>query len=613
LLLAVCGLLASCAGKVKPETLPKTRVADLHYGDVLFQNFIGEDFEALTRLEAYQHWSLMPHHAAESQLLTGGMYLQLGMHNEAARRFESVLDSNVPAGIRNRAWFYLGKVWYARGYDDRAVDALSKINGALPSEMEPEKVQLLSNALMHLERYDDAARVLRDWRGDDAWTAYARFNLGVAMLRSNRIAEGAQLLDAVGQMRAADDELLALRDRANLALGYAWLQNQQPAQARSALERVRLDGAQSNRALLGLGWADVELNDYEAALTPWLTLHDRNLLDAAVQEAHLAVPYAFAKLGANDQAAQYYEQALTSFDQETARIDESIARIRQGSLLKNLLGDPQDEAPQRGWFWQLEELPDSPESRYLYPIFAGNDFQEGLKNYRDLGYLSSTLERWDENMIVYNDMIDARERAYAERTPRTDALLGSEAVSKLERRRKRLEDDFNAAVTSDDIAAFGTAEQRDQWRRIEKIESAIAANPNDPALAEAKDKLRLVRGALLWDLKQAQNERVYAKRRELKELDRALQEANSRWLRVQQARAIAPTTTGNFAQRIATLQQRLTALRASLAQAATDQQQLLSDIAINELQAQKQRIADYEVQARFALASIYDHAGEPSR
>ena len=31
-------------------------------------------------------------------------------------------------------------------------------------------------------------------------------------------------------------------------------------------------------------------------------------------------------------------------------------------------------------------------------------------------------------MVVYNDMIDAREKAYAERIPRVDALLASDAV-----------------------------------------------------------------------------------------------------------------------------------------------------------------------------------------
>ncbi len=40
---------------------------------------------------------------------------------------------------------------------------------------------------------------------------------------------------------------------------------------------------------------------------PWMELRSRDLLDAAVQESYLMVPYAFGKLGAQSQAAEYYE------------------------------------------------------------------------------------------------------------------------------------------------------------------------------------------------------------------------------------------------------------------------------------------------------------------
>jgi len=35
-----------------------------------------------------------------------------------------------------------------------------------------------------------------------------------------------------------------------------------------------------------------------------------------VQESYLAVPYAFSKLSANAQSAEYYESAVKSFDTE---------------------------------------------------------------------------------------------------------------------------------------------------------------------------------------------------------------------------------------------------------------------------------------------------------
>ena len=73
----------------------------------------------------------MPHHDAEIDLLLGGLYLSLGLHNEAGERFETLLTQSVPEGVRNRAWFYLGKIWYARGYLDRAERAIKEVQGRL--------------------------------------------------------------------------------------------------------------------------------------------------------------------------------------------------------------------------------------------------------------------------------------------------------------------------------------------------------------------------------------------------------------------------------------------------------------------------------------------------
>ncbi len=615
LLAATSGMtsLPAAAARKKADRIPATRVQDLHYGDVLFQTFIGEDFEALTRLEAYSLWQQMPHHKGEADLLAGGLYLQLGMHNEAGRRFETLLGPEIPASVKARAWFYLAKVWYVRGYYDRTIDSLGRIEGKLEPAQEAERVHLAANALMHLERYDDAIALLSGWTSRSTWMQYARFNLGVALLRSNRLADGAQFLDAVGAQHSRDEEMLALQDKANLALGFAYMQANDPAKAMQSLERVRLDGPQSSRALLGLGWANAALEKYDDALTPWLALRERNLLDAAVQEAWLAVPYAFSRLGANAQAAEYYEQALTSFGSEQGRIDASIARIREGGLLNNLLGADDANSPQRGWFWQLQELPDAPESRYLFPVLASNDFQEGLKNFRDLAYLGSTLSRWDENMVVYANMIETREKAYAERIPRADALLAGGATEALASRRKAVEGRFNDIIIMEDVAALGTAEQRAQWQRIAGIEAGLAAEPDSEETTAKRDRLRLVKGVLYWDLRQSYRERLNRQRGELKSLDAALAEANRRWLRVEQARRTAPSTTGDFAARIDALQARMTSLRAKLRDAAKAQSDLLADIAVAELETQKQRIADYELQARFALATIYDRAAESPR
>ena len=279
-LLAMGPPAAWAAHKSDPNKLPSIKVQDLHYGDVLFHYWADEDsgLQALTRLEAYNYWQRMPHHEVDAQLLAAGMYLQLGMHNQAGDRFATLLGDNIPPGVRNKAWFYLGKIWYERGYFDRSEQALNRIQGELPPQQEAERTHLLVNVLMREQRYDEAIARLQSWNGPADWMAYARFNLGVALVRAGRLAQADPILTAVGTLQTDSDELLTMRDKANLALGFAYLQAEQAAQARVPLERVRLDGPYSTRALLGDGWAHAALGDYRAALLPWLELHKRSLL-----------------------------------------------------------------------------------------------------------------------------------------------------------------------------------------------------------------------------------------------------------------------------------------------------------------------------------------------
>ncbi len=470
---------AWAAHKSDPEKLPSIQVQDLHYGDVLFHYWADEDsgLQALTRLEAYNQWQRMPHHAVDAQLLAAGLYLQLGMHNEAGSRFETLLGDNIPQGVRNKAWFYLGKIWYERGYFDRSEQALNRIQGKLSAQLEAERTHLLVNVLMREQRYDEAIALLRNWQGPADWMAYARFNLGVALVRAGRLPEADPILTAVGTLATDSDELLAMRDKANLALGFAYLQADKPERARTALERVRLDGPYSSRALLGDGWAHAALGDYHAALVPWLELRRRNLLDAAVQESYLAVPYAYGKLNAAAQAADYYESALKSFASESDNLDNAVARIHDGHLLDDLLGEDKDA--RHGWFWQLKTLPDAPQSRYLYALLADNDFQEGLKNFRDLNFLQHGLSGWDDSMEAFAAMIDTRERAYAERLPRTDAMLATDAPTRLRAQRAEVDSRLNAIETGNDVVALGTAEERDQWARIAALEEQVATLPHE--------------------------------------------------------------------------------------------------------------------------------------
>jgi hypothetical protein len=616
--LATLALAVACSGALaakrdqsasRPAALPPVDVQDLYYGDVLFHFYQDDYFGALVRLTAAMEKERVPHHVADAELLLGGLYLSLGQHREAGEIFARVLDrKGVPAAVRDRARFYLGKIWYQRGYLEQAAATLGVASsGTLPPDMDAERRMLYAQALLELGRYADAVRALEGWQGPPVWQAYARYNLGVALVRQQRLEEGTRLLDLVGRLNARGRELLALRDKANLALGYAYLQADQPARARPVLARVRLAGPLSTKALLGVGWADVAVGQYRDALTPWLELRGRNLLDSAVQEAYLALPYAFAKLGANGQAAQYYEAAVHEFDGEAGRIDESIDAIRGGKLLDAIV--KHESRGEIGWFWQLQNLPDAPESRYLFHLLARNEFQEGLKNYRQLLFMERNLQSWIDSIAAYNDMLETRRQRYERGLPAVLDRLKNVDPDQLRRRRTEIEAKLAAAESSGDVVALGTDHEREIYAKAEQLQ-ALAAD--DPAAADAREKLRLVKGIVYWQMHQGFKARAWSLRKNLRELQQAQRETDTRWSLVREAEASVPDRNGDFAARIATLEQELKDAQDRLAGLKRAQSTYLADIAVSELEAQKERLATYMVQARYALATLYDRAAADS-
>ena len=603
--------LASAMGKnVKPDPdgLPPHDVKDLHYGDVLFYFFQDDFFDSITRLLAAQQLDRLPNTQGEAELLLGGLYLSMGEHVEAGNIFERLLNANTTEAVRNKAWFYLGKIWYKRGYLQESEHALRQVSDKIQPRISAERYMLLAQIMLREDRYDDAIAALSAWHGPPDWTAYAQFNLGVALVRKGRLPDAIPHLDQVGRMDASNEELLALKDKANLALGFALLQAQRASDARPILERVRLEGPYSSKALLGVGWADSALGDFKRALVPWMVLRKRNLLDSAVQESYLTVPYAYSQLGASGQAAEFYNSAIDSFDAERKRIDDSIAQIRSGHLLDRLLND--DKKATLTWYWQLQTLPDAPESRYLYQLLASNEFQEGLKNYRELNFMRRNLEAWRGDLTAFDDMLDTRQRAYNERVPKADAVLAATDLDALIKKRVDFESRINEIEHSNDVAALGTSEEQQNWARLKRIEDYLALHPDDPDLAEMRDRLRLLKGVMYWRLSESFKARLWNERRSVKELEASLVETQKRVVLVKQARQDMPSNTGGFASRVTAVRQRMDQLLQRLAALSEQQNRFLQALAIRELEAQKRRIEIYQIQARYELAAIYDKAAQ---
>ena len=599
------------AGTMLPQAraaddIAPTIVQDAQFGEVLFYFYQEEYFPAIVRLLAAQKQTQLENHLDDSELLLGGMYLSYGHHLRAAEIFERLLADNVAQDVRDRTWFFLAKIWHQRGYLAESQQALDRIEAEMPEPFEAERQMLQAQILIDNAQHEQAIALLSKWRGRDAWAKYAKFNLGVALVRSGKVNEASKILNQLGRLDPLSEEIASLRDKANLALGYAYLQNRQPDAAKVPLQRVRLDGPFSNKALLGVGWADAENDNYRRALVPWMELGSRDLLDPAVQEAMLAIPYAMAKLESISQAADYYLNAVEAFYEEANRLDQAIDRIESGEYLGEFLA--QDSLDTTGWNWKLDALPEGMESRFLFHLLATHRFQEGLKNYRDLSYLWRNLDEWQQNVDVYRAMLDTREFAYNERLPRTEQSLAQADVDSLIARKMELDARLNSIEENEDSLALASRHEFNLWGEIIAIERNPVLDVNIAEARDVLDKLRLLKGTLQWDLDKEFKSRLWQIRRDLRQTGEALVDTSRSRRQVDATMRKEPLLYADFNQRVDGLSPKIDDLKARLENAMERQRAFMLGVAVDELRAQRQRLDTYTVQARFALAAIYDLA-----
>ncbi len=406
-----------------------------------FDLLVGAPFEAVTRLEADLAQGYIKHQPAQAQLVLGGMYLASGAHHKAAAIFAALGSSGQPQQVQNLAWLSLAQVQYQHGQTNEALESLRRISGELPGQAQQERLLLSAMALMQQQHFGQAVTHLRQLgqkslvqqlSEKSVWATYGRFNLGVALFRQGKEEEGRILLEELGSGAADTEESRALRDKANLTLAYHHLDKNEPEEAQRYFVKTRLQGPMSSQALLGLGRVYSAKDLHKKSLVPWLRLSKMDASDPAVQDSLLAVPFAFGQLEAFRQALEHYQLALEKFKSEVEQIDQAEAAVNNGALADKLVHIVSRQS--MGQRWLVQDLSDTPGGRYLWQLFATNEFQETLKNYAQLRLSLGRLEQWSSQIDDARGLSPAHRRVLEKKV----VNLQSELLSVLDRTQKHL-------------------------------------------------------------------------------------------------------------------------------------------------------------------------------
>jgi predicted negative regulator of RcsB-dependent stress response len=617
----VLGLAAgpSLAGNEKPagkEKLAGIEKHDLFFDEAFYHAYQGQYFEAIQRLdtELAQYHRLdepqldtLHNDINEAEFSVGDFELDYRMHYRAGRAIKRVLEGAVDEAVRNEAAFRLARIHFQKDQLDDALQALRRIQGTVPAKIKNDVEFLRANIYLATGRSNEAVEALKPLQNDPSLAGFVAYNLGIALLQAGKQQEAVEQLDKAGRLLADDPAALAIRDKSNLVLGSLLFESGNFERAKQALDRVRLEGPFSNQALLRAGWADTSANQFDRALVPWNILADREPTDVAVQEAMLAVPHTYASLKLYGRAALTYGRALELYSNQIERVDASINSIKAGRFLKALIREESRE--DQSWVIRLRSQPGAPETYYLMELMASHDFQTALQNYLDLEDLRSKLMGYQTTLEAFDDIIRLRKQNYEPLLPEIDAKfreLDSRMRVRLQQR-KNFDQRLHAMLTAPRPDYLATTDERIASERIVRIEKQLS-NSNSPEALALRERAARLRGVLTWRLETEYPKRLTAAFEHLNELNTQVDVLNQRYEAFVNTRQAATHSYVGYDAQIARLRERVGAGQQHVEILMARQGQMIENVAINRLEARRERLVTQQIQARFGVADSYDRA-----
>ncbi|WP_406828183.1 tetratricopeptide repeat protein [Microbulbifer sp. ARAS458-1] len=617
-LTVLCAVSVQAKVPEDPTALYTDNLRDLFFGEALFNAHQDNYFDAITGLDTeLQQFRLLDDpeldpfsvHFGQAEFAVGDLELSYRMHREAGRAMEQVLRGDVPQPIKNEAAYRLAKIHYHKQQFASALHALELIEGRVPERVRAEEQFLRARVYMQLGRFEEAVALLKELKGVKSLAGFVEYNLGIALLKAGETERGVLELDSLGRNAGSGAAMGALQDKTNLLLGFQLMEAEEYQRARTYFDRVQLSGPFSNQALLGAGWVEANAGRYDRALVPWQLLTQRKSTDAAVQEAMLAVPYAYGKLEVHSTAAVNYGQALDLFGNQVDVLTRSINSIREGKLLEALR---RKEASQvKNWVVELRKLPDAPETHYLLDLMASNDYQEFLRNYQDLNDLLERNKDWLQSLDAFDEIIALRRSYYEPILPGLDVQfrqIDARIKMRLEQR-QRLAMRIENLLVNRRPELLAKSDETESRLILQQIRDILEYNPSLQS-EETEDRIARLEGVLKFRLSREFDDRLTEAYKNLQELDEViatLQESYQRYVRTRQA---ATHSYEGYTDQIVGLRAGLNRAQERIDQLMSRQGRMLEQLAISELEERRAQLESYQIKARFALADSYDRANE---
>ncbi len=464
-------------------------VGSPEWGEVLYYHYRGDDLEALIRLLAREQQGKLKQHEATANLFAAGLLLDLGLPVAAQERLDNTPAELLTDWQKSRLSMALARVYYRQQLYSQAQQQLAGINEKHLDEDDIQRKRLMSAQLLFRNRaYEAASRQLEAIEHKGNMQLYARYNNGLSLLQLNdplAQVKGEQLLNSLAELQPVDQEQYALKDQAILALALYSLKIKDPRRAQNLLLTLRVDGLLSHDGLLMLGWSYAAAGDYQKALIYWLKLSEQDdLLEPTIQEAWLAVPYAYQQQGDFQSAIYGYEHALSSH----LRALKALNSLEDNEAWRALLY--QQQTAKHNF---TENSPG-----FQRQLVGDAEFFELLSQWQQLDQWHQKLQIALTALTPIRVMLETNDQRFLEKSTLVNKKLKHIAELKLAQKQAEMSQLLEQQKQQAVADLLLPQKNAKIWHRLESAEQITQVLPED-RVGEKGEQLRRIKGVALWN------------------------------------------------------------------------------------------------------------------
>lgn len=596
-------LIFSCANSSAEK--PLSSVADLRYGVALYEYYQEEYMDALAELLVAKERGGIEGHGANPEIMEGGFAVGYGMERHASDIFLRLLEENRPQHVRDAAWFFLAKLRYVRDDWDGTETALNNVRKKPSGQIRPDVNALKINLAIQLDDLVSAEKMFKEFPINEGWRPYMHYNLGSAWARRAEFEKAIGHFEKVRGKRFNDEEHAALYDQAMTSAGYAYLLSGDYQESIENFSKVRLNSDTSNRALLGYGWANDKMGNHKEALKSWTHLSNSSLLDASNQEAVVAVPFAYERLGAETLALRSFKDAEQKLMAEIISLDQIIVDMKNDKLIEVL---KIKRSQGLDWLRYAEENDLAPQLSYLVQLFSRDEFQGSVQELRDLLAIQEDMALWRDKLDFYMDMVDSREIKRAEKAAYMEEDPIFKSIGVMVKKRSDLAKKIERTAAKKDYFALSAGDEAELVSRAQNVKKNIELlRETDPFIDEYEESARRYYGMLLWQASEGFSDRMWYAVKTLNGLDKTIRDMRKSHESV--------THLLSQAEDLEPYRQKITESKAKIDFELTHIDEILEKNKVSIrlqivdiLNIQRGRLNHYLAQSRLAMARILDRA-----